>query len=318
MSPEVLRSATSIHPPDPTAMDLPGNFPDEAADAARDVTANASTVYDKALALQMWFQNNFEYDLSVQRGHGNNAIKNFLRIKRGYCEQFAGTFAVMARSLGIPARVAVGFTPGDLHSDGKYHVYGRNADASPRCRFDDIGWISFEPTPGRGEPGTESYTGIAPAQAPPPGDAARDDSCHHAGSCSNDHLARPARTEHHHRWHHQRHDNRPGGREERQLRRWGAQPMARRSRVARRRERGMGAAAAADHTVDACQASWAHPEGSDRAELDPSDELTRVARPRPEDRRDTDRARTSCRTNFGHRPTHAARPRRGGDGRDLR
>jgi len=106
----------------------------------------------------------------VQRGHSNNAILNFLRVKRGYCEQFAGAYAAMARSLGIPARVAVGFTPGELRSDGKYHVYGRNAHAWPEVWFDNIGWISFEPTPGRGEPGTQSYTGLQPAQAAALGD----------------------------------------------------------------------------------------------------------------------------------------------------
>ena len=50
-------------------------------------------------------------------------------------------------------------------------MYGRNAHAWPEVWFDDIGWISFEPTPGRGQPGTEDYTGVAPDQAPPPGDS---------------------------------------------------------------------------------------------------------------------------------------------------
>ena len=77
--------------------------------------------YQRARLLQDWFRNQFTYDLSgVRAGHSEDAIETFLESKRGYCEQFAGTFAAMARSRGIPARVAVGFTPGrvDEDSDG--------------------------------------------------------------------------------------------------------------------------------------------------------------------------------------------------------
>ena len=54
--------------------------------------------YDKARALQDWFRTKFEYSLTVQRGHSNDAMLNFLSIKKGYCEQFSATFAAMARS----------------------------------------------------------------------------------------------------------------------------------------------------------------------------------------------------------------------------
>ena len=54
----------------------------------------------------------FTYDLNVPPGHGATAIDTFISQRRGYCEQFAGTFAAFARSIGLPARVAVGFTPG--------------------------------------------------------------------------------------------------------------------------------------------------------------------------------------------------------------
>jgi hypothetical protein len=91
----------------------------------------------------------------------------FLSARQGYCEQFAGTFAVMARSVGLPTRVAVGFTPGQLESDGQYHVRALNAHAWPEVLLGRYGWVSFEPTPGRGEPGAEAYTGVAAAQAGP-------------------------------------------------------------------------------------------------------------------------------------------------------
>jgi hypothetical protein len=118
------------------------------------------------MALQDWFRdpNEFSYSLEVQAGHGSSAIEIFFNERVGYCEQFSATFATMARTLGIPSRVAVGFTPGVLNDEGWYSVIGKNAHAWPELWFDGIGWVPFEPTPGRGAPGAEDYTGVAPAQ----------------------------------------------------------------------------------------------------------------------------------------------------------
>jgi len=66
--------------------------------------------------------------------------------------------------LGLPSRVAVGYTPGDLGSDGLYHVFGRHAHAWPEVWFDGLGWVAFEPTPGRGSPDGVAYTGVQPTQ----------------------------------------------------------------------------------------------------------------------------------------------------------
>jgi transglutaminase-like putative cysteine protease len=162
-SADVLRALSADSPPSDDFLALPSNFPEDAAALAREVTGTATTPYDRAQMLQNFFHT-FTYDLEVQRGHSNDAILSFLRLRRGYCEQFAGTYAAMARSLGLPARVAVGFTPGELQADGRYHVYGRHAHAWPEVWFDDVGWVAFEPTPGRGEPGNESITGVAPQQ----------------------------------------------------------------------------------------------------------------------------------------------------------
>ena len=159
-----LNASTSLSPPGGSMTGLPVDFPLSAAQAATEVTAGATTVYGKALALQNWFRTQFTYDLTVQRGHSDDALVNFLRTRRGYCEQFSGAFAAMARSLGIPARVAVGFTSGDVQADGRYHVFGRNAHAWPEVWFDSVGWVAFEPTPGRGQPGNQQYTGVEPQQ----------------------------------------------------------------------------------------------------------------------------------------------------------
>jgi transglutaminase-like putative cysteine protease len=116
---------------------------------AAEVTRSADTPLDRALAIQSWLRNpdNFTYDLSVSSGTGTSAILAFLRDRRGYCEQFASTMAIMARVLGIPARVNVGFTSGDLQSDGTLVVSSHDAHAWPELFFPGVGWTRFEPTP---------------------------------------------------------------------------------------------------------------------------------------------------------------------------
>jgi transglutaminase-like putative cysteine protease len=163
-SADQLRGATIDRAPDPVYYELPNNIPSEVRDLAFDVTAAATTPYDKARALQDWFRTQFEYSTTVQRGHSNDAMLNFLSIKKGYCEQFSGTFAAMARAIGLPTRVMVGFTPGILRADGLYHVAGRHAHAWDEVWFDGYGWVLFDPTPGRGAPGAEQHTGAAAAQ----------------------------------------------------------------------------------------------------------------------------------------------------------
>jgi len=81
--------------------------------------AGATTPYAKAAALRDYFRSrDFVYDTTVESVDNGSAILAFLRSKHGFCVQFASAYAVMARSLGIPARVAVGFTPGALAGDG--------------------------------------------------------------------------------------------------------------------------------------------------------------------------------------------------------
>jgi len=128
--------------------------------------AGADTPFARAIALQNHLRNNFTYDINITQGHGGSALDTFLfDTKRGYCEQFAGSYAVLARLVGLPSRVAVGFTPGDFdQATGAYRVKGIHAHAWPEVFIESIGWVLFEPTPGRGAPGAEAYTGIPEAQ----------------------------------------------------------------------------------------------------------------------------------------------------------
>lgn len=164
LEPDQLRAATTANPEDEMFVELPDDLPPIVSELAAQVTAGAPTPYDRAVALQQWFQTEFDYSLEVAPGHGSNAIESFLSQRIGYCEQFSATFAAMARTLGIPSRVAVGFTPGMQNDDGWYSVLGKNAHAWPELWFDGIGWVAFEPTPGRGAPGAESYTNVPAAQ----------------------------------------------------------------------------------------------------------------------------------------------------------
>ena len=146
-------------------LDLPDDFSERVQTQAEDIVeaAGAETPYEKALALQNYFRDPtlFTYSLDVTKGHSSSRIEDFLFVVRaGYCEQFAGTYAAMARSIGLPARVAVGFTPGELDPTiDAYRVTGKNAHAWPEVWMEDIGWLRFEPTPGRGAPRDEVYTG---------------------------------------------------------------------------------------------------------------------------------------------------------------
>lgn len=147
---------------------LPSDFSPRVWELAAQLTEEAASGYEQALALQSFFRSGtFVYDANVAPGHSGNRIEEFLSIRRGYCEQFAGTFAAMARSVGLPARVAVGFTVGEADPDDPnlYVVQGKHAHAWPEVYLVGVGWVAFEPTPGRGAPGAQNYTGLAEAQA---------------------------------------------------------------------------------------------------------------------------------------------------------
>jgi transglutaminase-like putative cysteine protease len=143
-------------------LELPEDFPADVRDLARQKTSTAAGPYQQAMALQDFLRNNYTYDLdNVQPGHSDDHLRYFLfKSKTGYCEQFAGAFAAMARSIGLPARVAVGFTPGayDQALD-IFHVTTKEAHAWPEIHINGMGWVAFEPTPGRFEPNPTNYTG---------------------------------------------------------------------------------------------------------------------------------------------------------------
>ncbi|MEU8962865.1 transglutaminaseTgpA domain-containing protein [Streptomyces sp. NPDC048491] len=131
---------------------VPDSLPSVVSATARQVTSGAANGYEKAVKLQDWFSTSggFSYNTHVQSGSGTEAIANFLKEKEGFCVHFSFSMAAMARTLGIPARVAVGFTPGTPRPDGTMSVGLRDAHAWPELYFEGVGWTRFEPTPTRG------------------------------------------------------------------------------------------------------------------------------------------------------------------------
>lgn len=131
---------------------VPPVLPGDVRRTALNVTRGAANDYERAEKLEEWFADTggFTYNTSVRSGTGATAISRFLDQKEGFCVHFAFSMAAMARTLGIPARVSVGFQPGAVQADGTVSVGLRDAHAWPELYFEGVGWTRFEPTPSRG------------------------------------------------------------------------------------------------------------------------------------------------------------------------
>jgi transglutaminase-like putative cysteine protease len=121
-------------------------------ETARRVTRGARTPYETVLALESWFRQRggFRYDESPPRLGSAPLVGFATRTRAGYCQHFAGAMAAMLRMLGIPTRVAVGFTSGTKEGDDTWVVTDHEAHAWVEVWFAGQGWIPFDPTPGRG------------------------------------------------------------------------------------------------------------------------------------------------------------------------
>ena len=153
--------------PDDVRADLavPDSVPAVVGQTARSWTAGATTDYDRAVAIQDRFRSaEFTYDITVGENTSGDAMATFLRERRGFCQQYAATMAVMARELGIPARVVTGFLPGTPDGSGNTVVTAHDAHAWPELWFSGVGWVRFEPTPSGQAPTVPAYT--QPTAAP--------------------------------------------------------------------------------------------------------------------------------------------------------
>lgn len=153
-----IDAATPVIDPDAEPVELPAII----GELATDVTAAASSDYDRLVALQNWFRSQFSYSLETPvdegfDGTGADAVAEFLEAREGYCVHFAGAFALMAESLGMQVRIVVGYLPGSLTDEkrGSESVFSVTSDqlhSWPEVLFPGIGWVPFEPTASLGVP----------------------------------------------------------------------------------------------------------------------------------------------------------------------
>jgi len=168
LSPAFAFAATEHNVPDPVVapvreepanvdvyLDLPDDLDTGIAREARRQTDNLSTNYEIGLALESWFHSEaFAYSTDIDPGHAASDLAAWLlddtspNYHVGYCENFATAMAVMARTLDVPSRVVLGFTPGEpTEQEDVYVVRDRNAHAWVELWIPSQGWVRFDPTP---------------------------------------------------------------------------------------------------------------------------------------------------------------------------
>ena len=132
---------------------------------ALEIAGRSQTPYQAVVAVEAWLRSagQFVYDEQPPRAGESPALVDFvLRTRRGYCQHFAGAMAIMLRYLGIPARVAAGFTSGKYDADERtWTVTDHDAHTWVEAWFPGFGWLPFDPTPGRGGLAGE-YTAASP------------------------------------------------------------------------------------------------------------------------------------------------------------
>lgn len=145
---ELRAASDAVDPAVEDLLALPAGITPDLERLAREVTRESNTPYAKAMDMVRWFTQDggFVYSTSATTPEGADPLQSFLDERVGYCQQFAGTMALMARAVGIPSRVVVGFT-GGRQEGGERVVYARNAHAWPELWFEGVGWVWFEPTP---------------------------------------------------------------------------------------------------------------------------------------------------------------------------
>jgi hypothetical protein len=130
-------------------LQLPLSLPRRVHSLARDLTAAQLTPYDQALAIESYLRREMRYSLEVEKPpFDQDAVDYFLfDSKTGFCQYYASAMVVLARSAGVPARLAVGFGPGTFDTvRGRFTVLESDSHAWPELYFPGIGWVEFEPT----------------------------------------------------------------------------------------------------------------------------------------------------------------------------
>jgi hypothetical protein len=151
-SPQELAAAPPDQPPPDMRgyLVLPSNIPPQIGEAARAQVVGLAGSYEQALALEQFLRElPYSYQVQPLPGGGDAVYQFLFQMRSGYCTYYASAMAVMARSLGIPARVATGYATGVYDpAAGVYVVREADAHAWPELYINGR-WLPFEPTPVR-------------------------------------------------------------------------------------------------------------------------------------------------------------------------
>jgi transglutaminase-like putative cysteine protease len=144
---------------DPRYSQIPTNLSDAVFETANRWTEGIDNPFRQLVAIQNRLRG-FDYSLNVEDTGSDDYLGDFLTVTRkGFCQQFASAFAILARLKGFSTRVVVGFLPGSTSLDAPtaYSVRGTHAHVWPEVYFQGYGWVPFEPTP-RGPAPPPAYT----------------------------------------------------------------------------------------------------------------------------------------------------------------
>ena len=164
-----LRSTGSDYPPEITSryLGLPDSIPERVLALARELTQAAPTPYDRAIAIESYLRT-FPYTLEVQPPPLDRDVVDYFLFtaQQGYCDYYASAMVVLARAVGLPARMVIGYASGTYNAPtAEYIVRQKDAHSWAEIYFSGIGWIEFEPT--AAQPAIDR-TGDANASLPPP------------------------------------------------------------------------------------------------------------------------------------------------------
>lgn len=158
---ELDRAKQAAPPTNLQWTELPADLDPRIADIAERWTAEVTSDYRKVLAIQQHFHNgDFVYSTDVDGGVDADSLLEFLtRSRIEFCQHYSSAMAILVRTLGVPARIGVGFRSGTRQEDGSYLVKTTDAHVWVEVQFAGYGWLQFEPEPGpvphpNAQPGT--------------------------------------------------------------------------------------------------------------------------------------------------------------------
>jgi transglutaminase-like putative cysteine protease len=130
-------------------LQLPQKLDPRIPELAKQITRDAQTPFDKALAIESYLRNRFTYTLNLTGKLGDDPLAHFLfETRAGHCEYFASAMIIMLRTIGVPSREVNGFLPGEFNElGGDYIVRASDAHSWVEVYFPGADWQTFDPTP---------------------------------------------------------------------------------------------------------------------------------------------------------------------------